>query len=802
MTPTEFPPFLAPLLDECVTLLEQTDRAALQKGFRHNGQRDDVLLHFYELFLAAYNPRMRGMRGVYYTPQAVVSYMVRSVDSLLQSHLRRPEGLGDDQVIVLDPAVGTATFLHAIIQHISTRMGNSEGDNDSDNDGEAGSPGSRHDEVAATMLPRIMGYEMLPAPRAIAHLKLKLLLEEMGAAAEVNPTIFLGNVLAQRFQCPMLNGEAPTLVIIGNPPYATTSANKGLWEEEIRARYYPRDSIREQNPKLLLDDYVKFIAFGQWHIEQAGAGILAFVTNHSYLDNPTFRGMRQSLLHTFTDIYILNLHGNARQRELAPDGSTDENVFDIQQGVVVGLFVKRPHQHHTAGGPAHVSYAELWGPRTATHSNASDNKPNSSSGGKYEWLATHDVQTTTWVPLHPQPPFSLFVPHNTALLPEYERGWRVTDMMPLHSSGIKTHRDHFVFDFERQVLEQRIGEFRDTAIDDATIRERYALPNTRDWNLAQKRHALSRDETWQHHFQPCLYRPFDTRTLYYHPHVVERSLQRVMCHMLAGDNIGLITVRQVAEPAFTHVLVTDCIAECRATLSNKGAGYLFPLYCEDGEQQRQPNFAPTFLAALEERWGVRFVPSGSGDFRSTIGAEDVFHYICAVLHSPTYRQRYAPFLKLDFPRIPLPHDATLAARLAACGAALVDLHLLRLPGSTGRGRAGGAGGAAVLVNPTQSGVSFPQGGSGRVEQVVYMPASQHKPGCVFINHEQYIAGVPAQVWEMQVGGYQPLAKWLKMRKGRCLSEADVLHAMRMVVALREMQGVMAAIEQHIPEVLS
>jgi predicted helicase len=576
---------------------------------------------------------------------------------------------------------------------------------------------------------------------------------------------------------------APVMVILGNPPYAGNSANKGLWEEAIRTDYYPRDSIKEQNPKLLLDDYVKFLHLGQWTIQQTGKGVLAFITNHAYLDNPTFRSMRRSLLHTFDTIYLLNLHGNTWKKETAPHGAKDENVFAIQQGVAIGIFVKTGAQQTAC----RVFYADLWGTREAAEATADGNH------GKYAWLLAHTVETTPWQELTPQAPFFSFVPHNAEQFATYAQGWQVTAAFSQYASGIKTHRDHFVLAYEQPVLEQRITDFRNLAIADTTIQQQYHLPTSRTWNLAQRRQSLHADEHWHEHFTPCLYRPFDKQVLYYHPDVIDRPRRDIMQHMLPGANIGLITVRQVAEDTFTHVLVTDCLVDCRVTLSNKGAGYLFPLYrypaggSMEAQQQRSPNLAPAFIHAIAQQLQLRFIPDGTGDLCRTIGPEDILHYLYAMLHSPTYRACYAGFLKQDFPRIPLTSDLDLFTTLAAYGATLVDLHLLRLPGSGG---VGGAGGAALLRNPAAQGVTQHGVTTGTIEKVSYQEHHQR----VMIGSGMFFAGVEPATWSMHIGGYQPLRKWLKDRKGRTLSDDDALHYMRMVVALRETQRLMAAID--------
>ena len=337
-------------VNDLTQLLAQADMEAILKDFGKHTAKEDPVVHFYETFLAAYNPQVREMRGVYYTPEPVVSYIVRSIDHLLKRHFNKPQGLADPSVLILDPAVGTATFLYAVVNEIHDAIVSQ------------GQTGLWNNYVAEKLLPRLFGFELLMAPYVMAHLKLGLLLKETGYQFEKEQRlgIYLTNTLGEHVHptqygmeyyiaeegatATKIKSEEPIEVILGNPPYSGISANKGKWITKLIEDYKVVDGkpLGERNPKWLQDDYVKFIRFGQWRIEQTGQGILGFITNHSYLDNPTFRGMRQSLMNTFDEIYILDLHGNAKKREVAPDGGKDENVFDIQQGVAISIMVKLP----------------------------------------------------------------------------------------------------------------------------------------------------------------------------------------------------------------------------------------------------------------------------------------------------------------------------------------------------------------------------------------------------------------------------------------------------------------------------
>lgn len=390
------------------------------------------------------------------------------------------------------------------------------------------------------MLPRIFGFELLMAPYAIAHLKLGLYLEEteyefnsgkrlgvfltntLEEAIQKTESLFEEFIAEESNQAAAIKRSEPVVVVIGNPPYSANSANAGKWiVDQVRDNYYPRDEIKEHNPKLLLDDYVKFVRFSQWKISLTGCGILSFITNHGYLDNPTFRRMRLNLIQTFDKAYTIDLHGNAKRREKAPDGSKDENVFDIQQGVAISFFAKDKKQ---TSSELIVHHADLWGDRET----------------KYNWLLENQIVDTAWKKIEPSlSPFCLFTQQDTELLPEYEQGWKISDAMPVNSTGIKTHRDHFAFEFDLSTLRQRIEDFRNVSISNEEIANNHKLVDTRDWKLAQRRQSLSANNKWEEFFDKCLYRPFDRRDYYHHKDIVELPKNEVMLHMISEKKFGV-----------------------------------------------------------------------------------------------------------------------------------------------------------------------------------------------------------------------------------------------------------------------
>jgi predicted helicase len=470
---------IAPFVDDLVALLRDADMASVLADFGKRTAKEDPVVHFYEDFLQAYDPKVREMRGVYYTPEPVVSYIVRSIDHLLKTRFNKPMGLADKDVLVLDPACGTGTFLYYVIRHIYQALL------------EQGQKGQWDSYVSQNLLKRVFGFELLMAPYAVTHLKLGLLLKELGYQFDADERlgIYLTNTLEEALKkselligqwiadeanaASEIKRDKPIMVVLGNPPYSGISANRGKWITHLIEDYKRIDGKPLGERKhWLQDDYVKFFRFAQWRIERTGGGILGFVTNHGYLDNPTFRGMRYNLAKTFTDIHVLDLHGNAKKQERCPDGSEDNNVFDIQQGVAIGIFVKAASQ----GLPAKMERADLWGLRRM----------------KYEVLSSSSIESTSWRSLPFAPPFYLFAIQGTELLPDWEQAWVVTDIFRKYASGIASARDSFVVDIDLTALKARIEVFRGNE-DDQNIRDIFKLHDTRGWKLPAARVALRKD---------------------------------------------------------------------------------------------------------------------------------------------------------------------------------------------------------------------------------------------------------------------------------------------------------------------
>ncbi|MDD4651680.1 MAG: hypothetical protein PHQ34_05560 [Methanothrix sp.] len=540
----------------------------------------------------------------------------------------------------------------------------------------------------------------------------------------------------------------------------------------------------EKNTKWLQDDYVKFIRWGQWRIERTGVGVLAFITNNGYLENPTFRGMRQQLMNTFNEIYILNLHGNSKKKEYAPDGSKDENVFDIQQGVAIGIFIKKSEKK----GQANVYYSDVWGSREL----------------KYQNLLEMNILSTKWVQLAPRANFYLFVPREISLDEEYDQGWSVSDIFPINSAGIVTARDDFAIGFDSQEVLEKISDFVSLSTEEA--REKYDLrKDVRDWKV-----HLAQEDVRNSGLDPSklihiLYRPFDRRFTYYTGKtrgLICMPRPEVMQNMLKGKNIGLSTTRSIEiGRGWEHVFCSSQIIQ-HHTVSLKEVNYLFPLYLfpkdlsktelisniswpidQDG---RTPNINPEFILALEKNISLKFVSCGEGDLKDTFGPETVFYYIYAILHSPTYRLRYSDLLKRDFPKVPLTSNLKLFRELCAIGKELVSLHLLEsrtLDASNNFFTRSLVKGDYIVHK------GYPK----------YVSSEDARCVSIKINETQYLEGIPKEVWEFHIGGYQVCEKWLKDRRGRQLSYDDITHYQKIIVALKETIRIMKEMDQSIPE---
>jgi predicted helicase len=768
------------IVDDIAGVLSVTDVRKILEDYFEEGKGQDPIVHFYETFLTAYDPSIREKRGVYYTPEPVVGYIVRSVNELLKTHFDMPDGLASKNVTLLDPAAGTLTFpaeaVKLAVKEFTEKYGS----------------GGRNNFIRNQILENFFAFELMMAPYAIGHLKMSFLLEELGykLTDEERFKLYLTNTLEmdelEQISIPGLSSlseeshlagkikkEQPVLVILGNPPYSGISANINEWTEKLLKQnidgaqsYYEADGKPLGEKKLWLqDDYVKFLRFAQWKIQKAGFGVVGMITNHSYLDNPTFRGMRQSLMNTFNEIFILDLHGNSLKKETAPDGGKDENVFDIRQGTAIAIFVK---QKEKTG--CKVYHAELFGKRQS----------------KYDWLDAHQLEIKNYQLLKPESPWYFFIPRDTKKIKNYLRWKKINEIFPVNVSGIVTARDHFVIDFDRNSLRRKILQFRNQSIPDEEIKNAYNLKNTRSWNLSKARKILQNEENWETYFKKILYRPFDFREIYYTPIMIDWGRQDVMRNMLEINNIGLITSKRVeGNKKWEHIFVADKMVTHHA-VSMKEVNIFFPLYIlkehtpkksrtqymmmlfepepEYGNSYKEPNIDKKVYQTLNKTYGREITP------------EEILYYIYAVFYSNLYREKYAEFLKIDFPRVPFPSDYKIFSKMAAMGNELVDLHLMK---SKRLDR---------LVSKYQG-----EGDNDSIEEITYRQEEYR----IYINPQKYFDQVKPEVWDYQIGGYRVLQKYLKDRKGRKMD--DFVHYSQIISSLIYTIEIQQEIDKHYPE---
>jgi len=753
----DLPANMEVMIDDIAEVLNAADVNNILHQYYRAGKGEDPIIHFYETFLAEYEPATREKRGVYYTPEPVVRYIVRSVHQLLKTHFGLDDGLAAKEVTLLDPAAGTVTFpaeaIKLAVQEYSDKYGE----------------GGVNMLISDHILKNFYAFELMMAPYAIGHIKVSFLLEEMGYKLKDSERfkLYLTNTLdmedLQQTQIPGLGSlseesheagklkkSEPILVIMGNPPYSGHSANKSDWTDKIlketvdgATSYYEVDGkpLGEKNPKWLQDDYVKFLRFAQWKIHKAGRGIVAMITNHSYLDNPTFRGMRQSLMNTFNEIYILDLHGNSKKKETAPDGSKDANVFDIQQGVAIAIMVKEKRK---TGCKVYVN--DLHGLREE----------------KYKWLDEKEFSIKNYELVKPNSPFYFLKITNTEGIKQYLNWMNLQEIFPVNSVGIVTARDNLTIKWSATDVLNTVRSF--SKMDTEIARYSYELgKDARDWQVKFAQEDLKKSGLHPENVKSILYRPFDSRFTYYTGvsrgfHCMPRP--EVMQHM-RKDNLGLAVGRQgqvVGDDYLWNLaFVTEEIVDFN--LFYRGGELLFPLYLypptqekkkkfgiqsmmvfepevDYGSTGKKPNIAPKVFEMLKKAYGEKPSP------------EEILYYCYAVLFSNTYREKYAEFLKIDFPRIPFTSDHKLFLQMAELGSELAALHLLK---------------SKALNNPIAK-----YRGSG--EDIIGKPVYDEERQCVSINPTKYFEGVSREVWEYHIGGYQVMQKYLKDRKGRQMSD--------------------------------
>ena len=807
------------IVNDLADIFRATNVAELLKNFGKATQTLDPFIHFYEDFLAEYDPALRKQRGVWYTPEPVVKFIVRAVDDILKTDFNLPMGIASTdkttikeevavgnarkkgttivkvdkevhKVQILDPATGTGTFLAEVVRYIYENRF-------------AKMPGIWSGYVDNDLIPRLNGFELLMASYAMAHLKLELLLKDTGYVAgkdqrlkvyltnsleEHHPdtgSLFAGFLAQEANEANHIKRDSPVMVVIGNPPYSGESANKGEWimglMEDYKKEPNTNDRLNERNPKWINDDYVKFMRYGQHFIEKNGEGVLAFINPHGFLDNPTFRGMRWHLLNTYDKIYTIDLHGNAKKKETAPDGGRDENVFDIMQGVSINLLIKTGKKKK--GELAKVYHYDLFGLRD----------------DKYEFLNKNSIATIPYVQLENKAPNYFMVQKDLGIQSEFEKGFAVNELMPLNSAGIVTARDSFTIHFTKQQVQDTIAKFLN--MEDEEARKYFELgKDVRDWQVGFAKKDL---ENFPHggQYTQINYRPFDNRWTFYTGnskgfYCYPRN--EVMKHFLIDKNFGLIMPKQIPEVEATSYFITDKISGHK-TCSAYNINNIFPLYIypEITDQEnfdfdqlkslKKPNLDSDITQKIADGLGLTFTPDYEAENAGTDGTFtplDILDYIYAVLHSPAYRETYKEFLKIDFPRVPYPTDKDTFFKLVKLGGELRQIHLLEHPSVQAQNISyHGNGDNIVTRKMTKTSIGYEPD-----------PTKADK-GKVWINDTQYFDDVPLIAWEFYIGGYQPAQKWLKDRQNMTLGYEDIIHYQQIIEALSNTDRLMKEIDK-------
>ncbi len=784
------------LLEEIINIINHIDITSIIKELNKTGEKDlfnrptilsthkDPYLHFYETFLASYDPKLREVRGVYYTPAPVVIFIINAIDEILKQDFNHKKGLSealDKNITLLDFATGTGTFLlEAFRKALEPISKNSVNYN------------------PKALIDKFCGFEFLIAPYTIAHLKISQSFKEefnsplnddeslkialtntlyfKSISKEQNDqnTLFTLIDLTREFKKAQKIKEEQILIITGNPPYSGASSNKGLYEDEIKISYglepskanlskeqkkyinlyfqektkqntntfkaiYEKHKLEnEKNPKWLLDDYVKFIRFAQSKIDSQENGIFAFISNNSFLDNPTFRGMRYSLMQSFDKIYILNLHGDTRKKEKAPDGSKDDNVFDIMQGVSINIFIKQNSKVKNTK----IYYHDLYGKRK----------------DKYEFLYENDLNSIKWTLVKNNEPFYLFLPQNNDLLEEYNKGISVKDMFMLSGVGICSKRDNIVFHNNKENLMQLLKDFNTKTKDE--LYKIYDIgEDSRDWKLDSAIKAVNKNcDNLENFIKKCHYRPFDKKWTYY----IENSkafmaypVYDIFEHFLENENIGLICDRGTKLNNIDNIFISSKIIDLHLVGSGS---YIYPLYLYPTTRSKKflkkenPNFNEENFTSKIENFKESFRTFIDELYKEKFSPEDILGYIYAVLFHKIYREKYLDFLKIDFPKIPFTKDKNTFKNLSKLGLKLINLHLLKND--------------ELDFNVGEALFKDIKNKNFKIQKIKYNKDTKE----LFINESLYFNKVSPEIYEFKIGGYAVLDKYLKSYK-----EEDIDH---------------------------
>ncbi|WP_414735909.1 type ISP restriction/modification enzyme [Helicobacter pylori] len=816
------------LLNEILSLINHIDMDSIIKDLNDD---KDPYLHFYETFLSAYDPKLREKKCVYYTPDSVVKFIINALDSLLKTHFKdAPLGLksalDNENIKLLDFATGTGTFLlEAFRKALETRK---------TSDGGISTKEDKYQNLLKQfygfeylIAPYAIAH--LNLSQAFKE-EFKKPLKENDALKIIltNTLIQPSEIIAYRGLSPIFEKELSNaqeikkneniLIITGNPPYSGASENKGLFEWEVKATYgiepefqtieiekkvkltdkiqkhlkniqkqkesSSEDALKalkslhskyklqkEKNPKWLLDDYVKFMRFAQNKIESLGHGLFGFISNNAFLDNHTFRGLRRSLLECYDELYILNLHGNARKKEKAPQGAKDENVFNIMQGVSINLFVKKAQTTKPK-----IFYYDVYGERAE----------------KYAFLAQNDLDRIEWLELAPREPFYSLIPQETLLLEEYEQGFSVQEMFQISSVGIVTGRDHVVFHKDKESLLKLLKDF--STLESSELRRIYNIKkDSRDWRLEYAiKNVKANANNLEEYIVSCQYRPFDFYYTYYtgkSKSFIAYPRGEIFKHMLppptpqtnpktpnqTRKNVALNTPRQLKnnDKSWTQCFISSHINDQGLSSGGNGAGVNYPLY-----QFKHPNytenFTPEFRSFIDKHYSHHFEPL------------EVLGYIYALLYSPNYRKRYEDFLKADYPKILFTNNKDLFRALSLLGIELIGLHVLNKESLNHS--------FDKLKDATIGESCYKEAHNPIIKKPAYNKPKQR----LYINHSAYFMGVSEEIHDYMIGGYGVLDKYLKSHKNEPCDFDHVSNIIKVIARTIEIQKTLGFLTSDLP----
>jgi len=734
------------IFKEIVNLINNTDLLRIKKNLSFETSKDPYL-YFYEDFLGEFDAKKRKSRGVYYTPEEIVSFIIRSINKILIEKFNKQDGFIDSSVTLLDFAIGTGTFLVMIFNLIFDTIDKNDG---------------RFTKIIQDhILKNFYGFEYLVAPYAVCHLKLSQLLKDKGYDLKKNErfNVYMADTLDDAepqmdHHMPVISKEGEKalqikkekdiLVITGNPPYNSKSRNNKPWIIKLNKLYKPSG---EKNVQPLNDDYIKFIRYAHWKIEQNGKGVFGFISNNSFINGLIHRKMRNELLKSFDEIFILNLHGNSRIGETTPDGGIDQNVFDIMQGVSINIFLKSEIENDKCK----VSYCDCFGKRKQKYEILLTNDISSIEWKQIDYNKFNDeFNKTRWAEKRFEDNLSFFTPmDDVALIKDYGNFWGITEIFNKYKSGIQTGNDNLFVKFDFQKASEIYDDMSKLEVDD--FKRKYEFNPSDDWGFETKYKNIEYLKLTDVH-----YRPFNFRNIIY-SYALRRNSNEIMQHFLKGENIGLCFIRNdYGAELFNYFLITDNLIDIHTI---GGQSYIAPLYIynepEEGDLfadethlNKQVNFTNEFIKFINEKYSFKPTP------------EEIMGYIYAVLHSPTYREKYLELLKIDFPRVPFADDEEKFKKLAELGNELIEHHLLKKTYPDNQVR--------------------PVGKANHVIETINY--SEEK---IHINPNLYFYPVKPEVWDFYIGGYKVLEKWLKSRKDRELSYREIEHFIKVCNVITE-----------------